>query len=130
MTWLMDLTTPYKWVFIAVIFLAGLSSGIWINRLIFRSAEVTQLKADVEARDKQINNLQDEVKQQSDAAKAAAEERDAAQKLVDDNNAKREGTYDKTPAITTPCISPVRVQFNNASRAAANSIGTGKPKGN
>lgn len=130
MTWLLSLSTPYKWAFFAILFLAGMSSGIWIERLIFRSTEVSQLQADIAARDKQINGLQDEVKLQSDAAKEAAEERDAKQKVIDVFNAEREGTYENTPAIVTPCISSVRVRFNNSARAAANSIGAGKPQGN
>lgn len=111
----------YEIYFIFAIMGVMFGCGIYAENIWHGYIADKQDRAEITIRDNIINKLQDEVKSQSDLGQDLARKNAA---LIDENlklTAQVEATYEKTPAITTACIAPVRVSIINKQRAAADS---------
>lgn len=122
MSWFINLSLPYKIIAVLVILGIGFVGGVQVTRWKYEADKVDELNARLDAKDKTINNLQDEVKSQSDIAKAIAADRDALRLKNQELTTKQEESYETKPAITTLCIEPIRVRNTNDRRKAVNSI--------
>lgn len=92
-----------------LIFLAGMR----LEMLIYHSTEVATLQA-------QIKSLKDTTSAQSEVGRVITA-RNAA--LIETNQKLQtqiDQTYDKSPPIINPCMSPIRLRLINQQRAASN----------